>query len=83
MADTVYVPKVDTLIKYEKVKTAQIQEPPFHHSNTESLEPFKSQEELPPIKLFDDNHRAASMYQDRKDWQLNTADMSDVLNGHR
>lgn len=83
MADTVYVPKLDTLIKYEKVKTAQLQEPSFHPSNTEWHEPFISQEELPPIKLFDENHRAMSMHQDRKDWQLNTTDKSDVLNGQR
>ncbi len=83
MADTVFVPKVDTIIKYLNGKTKHVKESLFNPSFTERRELFNSQEELPPILFLDEHHKAVSLYQDRKDWSLTNLDKSDVLNTQR
>jgi hypothetical protein len=83
MADTVFVPKVDTIIKYLNGKTIQIEESSFKPSFTERRDFFVSQEELPPILFLDEHRKAVSLYQDRKDWPLTNIDKSDVLNTQR
>jgi hypothetical protein len=83
MADTVFVPKVDTIIKFLNGKTNHLKESSFNPSNIEQREPFISQEELPPILFLDEHHKAVSLFQDRKDWTLINLDKSDVLNTQR
>jgi len=83
MADTVFVPKVDTIIKFLNGKTIQAEESSFNSSFTERRELFVSQEELPPILFLDEHHKAVSLYQDRKDWTLINVDKSDVFNTQR
>lgn len=83
MADTVFVPKVDTVIKYINGKTNRLKVSSFNSSNTEQRALFISQEEFPPILFLDEHHKAVSLYQDRKDWSLINLDKSDVLKTQR
>lgn len=80
LTDTVYVPKIDTIIKYEKGKTVCVHESAVNHPEINKHDSFISNEELPPIKLYDGKHRAVSMHEERKEWQLNSSDVSDVFN---
>jgi hypothetical protein len=83
MADTIFVPKVDTIIQLLNGKTMQVEESSFNPSFTERRELFVSQEELPPLLFLEEHHKSASLYQDRKDLVFTNADKSDVLSDER